>query len=58
VRLLREGTVTLLLFLGGLVLTGGIVAVLLSATGDRRLVHADHDLPEPARHARRTPKRT
>jgi hypothetical protein len=46
-----------LLFLAALALLCTVAAVLLAVAGGRRLVHADHDLPEPARHARRTPKK-
>ena len=45
-----------LLILVGLALTCGTVAVLLSATGGRHLIHTEHDLPEPARHPRSTSK--
>ncbi|WP_157983516.1 hypothetical protein [Nocardiopsis sp. TNDT3] len=44
------------LFLAALALLCTAIAVLLAATGGRALVHADHPLPEPARHARRAPK--
>jgi hypothetical protein len=54
---LREDPmIAVLLFLVGLALLCTVAAVFLAVTG-RDLVHADHDLPEPARRAR-TPKGT
>lgn len=46
---------TVVLFLAALALLCTAVAVLLAVTGGRALVHTEHDLPEPARHARRAP---
>jgi hypothetical protein len=43
--------IAVLLALAALALVLTVGAVLLAVTG-RRLVHADHDLPEPARYAR------
>lgn len=49
--------IAFLLALAALALVLIIGAVLLAVTG-RHLVHTEHDLPTPARHARRgTPKK-
>jgi hypothetical protein len=44
-----------LLFLAALALLCTAITVLLAVTG-RTLIHTEHDLPTPARHARRAPK--
>ncbi|MFE1401071.1 hypothetical protein ACFW53_24320 [Nocardiopsis dassonvillei] len=52
---LREDAMSTVLVLAALALLCTAIAVLLAVTG-RALVHAEHPLPEPARHARRAPK--
>ncbi|RKR98982.1 hypothetical protein DFP74_6703 [Nocardiopsis sp. Huas11] len=44
------------LFLAALAVLCTVTAVLLTATGGRDLIHAEHPLPEPVRHPRRAPK--